>query len=95
LTKTVESKPEEFNDIIIRSEGRKIVFQWCYYAEQKVTAQMSHQGFRLLESGNCTSSMPNYLDISQRLMPNWKLKKDLPKDIKSGAAIDLTVACEN
>jgi hypothetical protein len=27
LTKTVESKPEEFNDIIIRSEGRKIVFQ--------------------------------------------------------------------
>ena len=90
------SKAEEFNNIIIRSEGNKIVrLSDVGHAElgpEIIETKMSQSGMPLV--GVAIVPMPgaNYLDISKEFYKKFKqLKKDLPKDIKLNIAIDSTI----
>ena len=90
------SKPEEFNNIIIRSEGEKIVrFSDVGYAElgaENIETKMSQSGLPLVGVAIVPLPGANYLDISKEFYTEFeKLKKDLPKDIKLNIAIDTTV----
>jgi multidrug efflux pump len=90
------SKPEEFNNIIIRSEGEKIVrFSDVGYAElgaENIETKMSQSGLPLVGIAIVPLPGANYLDISKEFYAEFeKLKKDLPKDIQLNIAIDSTV----
>ena len=90
------SKPEEFNNIIIRSEGEKIVrFSDVGYAElgaENVETKMSQSGSPLVGVAIVPLPGANYLDISKEFYAEFaQLKKDLPKDIKLNIAIDNTI----
>lgn len=90
------SKPEEFNNIIIRSEGEKIVrFSDVGYAElgaENIETKMSQSGLPLVGVAIVPLPGANYLDISKEFYAEFeKLKKDLPKDIKLNVVIDSTV----
>ena len=90
------SKPEEFNNIIIRSEGEKIVrFSDVGYAElgaENIETKMSQSGLPLVGVAIVPLPGANYLDISKEFYSEFdKLKKDLPKDIKLNIVIDSTV----
>ena len=90
------SKPEEFNNIIIRSEGEKIVrFSDVGYAElgaENIETKMSQSGLPLVGVAIVPLPGANYLDISKEFYAEFeKLKKDLPKDIKLNIVIDSTV----
>ena len=90
------SKPEEFNNIIIRSEGEKIVrFSDVGSAElgaENIETKMSQSGLPLVGVAIVPLPGANYLDISKEFYKEFeKLKKDLPKDIKLNIAIDSTV----
>ncbi|HOZ73948.1 MAG TPA: efflux RND transporter permease subunit [Flavobacterium sp.] len=89
------SKPEEFNNIIIRSEGEKTVrlsdVGRAELGPENVETKMSQSGLPLV--GVAIVPMPgaNYLDISKEFYKEFdKLKTDLPKDIKLNIAIDST-----
>ena len=90
------SKPEEFNNIIILSQGEKTVrLSDVGHAElgpEIVETKMSQSGLPLV--GVAIVPMPgaNYLDISKAFYKEFdRLKKDLPKDIKLNVAIDSTI----
>lgn len=90
------SKPEEFNNIIIRAEGEKTVrlsdVGRAELGPENVETRMSQSGLPLV--GVAIVPMPgaNYLDISKEFYKEFdKLKTDLPKDIKLNIAIDSTV----
>ena len=90
------SKVEEFNNIIIRSEGEKIVrFSDVGYAElgaENIETKMSQSGLPLVGVAIVPLPGANYLDISKEFYIEFaKLKKDLPKDIKLNIAIDNTI----
>jgi multidrug efflux pump len=90
------SKPEEFNNIIIRSEGEKIVrFSDVGRAElgaENVETKMNQSGLPLVGVAIVPLPGANYLDISKQFYKEFeKLKKDLPKDINLNIAIDSTV----
>lgn len=90
------SKPEEFNNIIIRSEGEKIVrFSDVGRAElgaENIETKMSQSGLPLIGVAIVPQPGANYLDISKEFYKEFdKLKKDLPKDIKLNIAIDSTI----
>jgi HAE1 family hydrophobic/amphiphilic exporter-1/multidrug efflux pump len=90
------SKPEEFNNIIIRSEGEKIVrLSDVGRAElnaENIETQMTQSGTPLVGVAIVPLPGANYLDISKKFYKEFeKLKKDLPKDIKLNIAIDTTV----
>ena len=90
------SKPEEFNNIIIRSEGEKTVrFSDVGYAElgaENVETKMSQSGSPLVGVAIVPLPGANYLDISKEFYAEFaQLKKDLPKDIKLNIAIDNTI----
>lgn len=89
------SKPEEFNNIIIRAEGEKTVrlsdVGRAELGPENVETKMSQSGLPLV--GVAIVPMPgaNYLDISKEFYKEFdKLKTDLPKDIKLNIAIDST-----
>ncbi|GGF18136.1 efflux RND transporter permease subunit [Flavobacterium limi] len=89
------SKPEEFNNIIIRTEGDKIIrFSDVGGAElgpENIETQLTSSGLPMI--GLAIVPMPgaNYLDISSEFYKKYEaLKKDLPKDIKLNIALDNT-----
>ena len=90
------TKPEEFNNIIIRSDGEKTVrFSDVGHAElgaENIETKMSQSGLPLVGVAIVPLPGANYLDISKKFYREFeKLKKDLPKDIKLNIAIDSTV----
>lgn len=89
------SKPEEFNNIIIRTDGDKIVrFSDVGGAElgpENIETSLMSSGLPMI--GLAIVPMPgaNYLDISSEFYKKYDaLKKDLPKDIKLNIALDNT-----
>ena len=90
------SKPEEFNNIIIRSEGEKIVrFSDIGHADlgaENIETKMNQSGSPLVGVAIVPLPGANYLDISKKFYKEFdKLKKDLPKDIHLNIAIDSTI----
>jgi len=90
------SKPEEFNNIIIRSEGEKIVrFSDIGTAElgpENIETKMTQSGTPLVGCAIVPLPGANYLDIAKEFYKQYdRLKKDLPSDIKLNIAIDNTV----
>jgi multidrug efflux pump len=90
------SKPEEFNNIIIRTDGAKIVrFSDVGGAElgpENIETKLSQSGLPMI--GLAIVPMPgaNYLDISTEFYKKYEaLKKDLPKEIKLNIALDNTI----
>ncbi|KDN56488.1 efflux RND transporter permease subunit [Flavobacterium seoulense] len=89
------STAEEFNNIIIRTEGDKIVrFSDVGNATldaENVETQMTQSGLPMI--GLAIVPMPgaNYLDISKEFYKKYEaLKNDLPKDMKIDIALDNT-----
>jgi multidrug efflux pump len=90
------SSPEEFNNIIIRTDGEKIVrlsdIGRANLDAENLETQMSQSGTPLIGVAIVPLPGANYIDISKAFYKEFdKLKKDLPKDIKLDIAIDNTV----
>ena len=90
------SSPDEFNNIIIRTEGEKIVrFSDVGYAvlgPENLETKMTQSGLPLVGVAIVPLPGANYLDISKEFYKEFeKLKRDLPKDIKLNVAIDSTL----
>ena len=90
------SKPEEFNNIIIRTDGNKIVrlsdIGGAELGPENIETKLSQSGLPMI--GLAIVPMPgaNYLDISAEFYKKYEaLKKDLPKDIKLNIALDNTI----
>nr|WP_294779157.1 efflux RND transporter permease subunit [uncultured Flavobacterium sp.] len=90
------SKPEEFNDIIIRTDGDKIVrlsdVGGAELGPENIETGLTSSGLPMI--GLAIVPMPgaNYLDISAEFYKKYEaLKKDLPKDIKLNIALDNTL----
>jgi multidrug efflux pump len=90
------SKPEEFNNIIIRSEGEKIVrfsdVGSAILGPENVETKMTQSGTPLVGVAIVPLPGANYLDIASEFYKQFeRLKKDLPSDIKLNIAIDNTI----
>ncbi|MFV8376789.1 efflux RND transporter permease subunit [Flavobacterium sp. GSP11] len=90
------SKPEEFNNIIIRSVGEKVIrlsdIGTASLGPENTETQMTQSGTPLVGVAIVPLPGANYLDISTAFYKEFeKLKKDLPKDIKLNIAIDNTI----
>jgi hydrophobe/amphiphile efflux-1 (HAE1) family protein len=90
------SKPEEFNNIIIRTDGDKIVrlsdVGGAELGPENIETKLSQSGLPLI--GLAIVPMPgaNYLNISKEFYKKYEtLQKDLPKDIKLNVALDNTI----
>ena len=90
------SSPEQFNNIIIRTDGNKIVrFSDVGNASlgaENLETQLTSSGLPMI--GMAIVPMPgaNYLDISSEFYKKYEaLQKDLPKDIKLNIALDNTI----
>ncbi|WP_125720592.1 efflux RND transporter permease subunit [Flavobacterium ustbae] len=90
------SKAEEFNNIIIRTDGDKIVrlsdVGGAELGPENIETKLSQSGLPMI--GLAIVPMPgaNYLDISAEFYKKYEaLKKDLPKDIKLNIALDNTI----
>ncbi|WP_144212914.1 efflux RND transporter permease subunit [Flavobacterium anhuiense] len=90
------SKPEAFNDIIIRTDGDKIVrlsdIGRAELGPENIETGLTSSGLPMI--GLAIVPMPgaNYLDISAEFYKKYEaLKKDLPKDIKLNIALDNTL----
>lgn len=90
------SKPEEFNDIIIRTDGDKIVrlsdVGGAELGPENIETGLTSSGLPMI--GLAIVPMPgaNYLDISAEFYKKYEaLKKDLPRDIKLNIALDNTL----
>lgn len=90
------SKPEEFNNIIIKTEGDKIVklsdIGKAELGPEVVETKMVQSGTPLVGVAIIPLPGSNYLDISKAFYKKFDiLKKDAPKDIKLNIAIDNTL----
>jgi multidrug efflux pump len=90
------SKPEEFNNIIIRTDGEKTVrfsdVGTALLGPENVETKMSQSGLPLVGVAIVPLPGANYIDISKEFYKEYqKLKKDLPKDIKLNIVIDNTI----
>ncbi len=90
------STPEEFNNIIIRTDGEKTVrlsdVGSAVLGPENIETKMSQSGLPLVGIGIVPMPGANYLDISKEFYKEVEtLKKDLPKDIKLNVAIDNTL----
>ena len=90
------STAEEFNNIIVRTDGDKIVrlsdVGGAELGPENIETKLSQSGLPMI--GLAIVPMPgaNYLDISAEFYKKYEaLKKDLPKDIKLNIALDNTV----
>ncbi|WP_281310385.1 efflux RND transporter permease subunit [Flavobacterium flavigenum] len=90
------SKPEEFNNIIIRTDGDKIIrlsdVGGAELGPENIETSLTSSGLPMI--GLAIVPMPgaNYLDISSEFYKKYEaLKKDLPKDIKLNIALDNTL----
>lgn len=89
------SKAEEFNNIIIKTQGDRIVrFSDIGSAElgpEVIETSMTQSGVPLVAVAIVPLPGANYLDISKEFYKKYDvLKKDLPKDIKLNIVIDDT-----
>nr|WP_288837207.1 efflux RND transporter permease subunit [uncultured Flavobacterium sp.] len=89
------SSAEEFNNIIIKTEGDKIVrfsdIGTASLGAENIETQLTSSGLPMI--GMAIVPMPgaNYLDISTEFYKKYEaLKKDLPEDIKLNIALDNT-----
>lgn len=96
--KTVGSltTPEQFNAIIIRTQGEKIVrfsdIGTAVLGAENIETKISESGLPLIGIAIVPLPGANYLDISKEFYKKYdQLKKDLPKDIKLNIAIDSTI----
>ena len=90
------SKPEEFNNIIIKTNGEKTVrfsdIGAAVLGPENVETKMSQSGLPLVGVAVVPLPGANYLDISAAFYKKFEtLKKELPKDIKLNIAIDNTI----
>ena len=90
------SKPEEFNNIIIKTNGEKTVrfsdIGAAVLGPENVETKMSQSGLPLVGVAVVPLPGANYLDISTAFYKKFEtLKKELPKDIKLNIAIDNTI----
>ena len=90
------SSAEEFNNIIIRTEGEKIVrlsdIGRANLDAENLETQMSQSGRPLIGIAIVPLPGANYIDISNAFYKEFdRLQKDLPKDIKLNIAIDNTI----
>ena len=90
------STAEEFNNIIVRTDGDKIVrlsdVGGAELGPENIETKLSQSGLPMI--GLAIVPMPgaNYLDISAEFYKKYEaLKKDLPKDIKLNIALDNTI----
>ncbi|MEO7978026.1 efflux RND transporter permease subunit [Flavobacterium sp.] len=90
------SKPAEFNNIIIRTDGEKIVrlsdIGSAELGPENIETKLTQSGLPMI--GLAIVPMPgaNYLDISSEFYKKYEaLKRDLPKDIKLNIALDNTI----
>lgn len=86
---------EEFNNIIIISDGEKIVrlsdIGTATLDAENIETQMTQSGTPLVGVAIVPLPGANYIDISNAFYKEFdKLKKDLPKDIQLNIAIDNT-----
>ena len=96
--KTVGSltTPEQFNAIIIRTQGEKIVrfsdIGTAVLGAENIETKISESGLPLIGIAIVPLPGANYLDISKEFYKKYEqLKKDLPKDIKLNIVIDSTI----
>ena len=90
------STEEEFNNIIVKSEGEKIV---RLQDVAKASLEAENLETRLSDSGQTMIGLAitpqpgtNYLDISEEFYKQYELlKKDLPKEFELNVAIDTTI----
>jgi multidrug efflux pump len=90
------SSAEEFNNIIIRTDGDKIVrlsdIGRANLDAENIETQMTQSGKPLIGIAIVPLPGANYIDISNAFYKEFdRLQKDLPKDIKLNIAIDNTV----
>ncbi len=90
------STEEEFNNIIVKSDGEKIV---RLQDVAKASLEAENLETRLSDSGQTMIGLAitpqpgtNYLDISEEFYKQYELlKKDLPKEFELNVAIDTTI----
>lgn len=90
------TSPEEFNNIIIRTDGEKIVrlsdIGRATLDAENMESNMMQSGLPLVAVAIVPLPGANYIDISNAFYKEFeKFQKDLPKDIKLNIAIDNTV----
>ena len=93
------STPEEFNNIIIRSDGEKIVrysdIGSAVLGPENLETKMTQSGSSLVGVAIVPLPGANYLDISKAFYKEFEaLKRDLPKDINLNIALDTTYFVE-
>uniref|UniRef100_UPI0040498FEE efflux RND transporter permease subunit n=1 Tax=Flavobacterium sp. TaxID=239 RepID=UPI0040498FEE len=87
---------EEFNNIIIKAEGEKIIrlsdIGSATLGPENIETQLTQSGKPMVAVAIVPLPGANYIDISDAFYKEFdKLKKDLPKDIELNIAIDTTV----
>lgn len=90
------STEEEFNNIIIISDGEKIVrlsdVGKASLEAENLETRLAESGVTMVGLGIVPQPGTNYLDIAEKFYEEYdKLKTDLPKDIKLDIAIDNTL----
>ena len=90
------STEEEFNDIIIRAEGDKVVrlldVGKAALEAENLETKLSDSGQPMVGMAIIPQPGTNYLDIADAFYKEFdKLEKDLPKDFKLNVAIDNTI----
>ena len=90
------STEEEFNNIIIRSEGEKIVrlsdVGKASLEAENLETRLSTSGVTMVGLAIIPQPGTNYLDIAEAFYKQYdQFKKDLPKDIKLDIAMDNTI----
>uniref|UniRef100_UPI00286CD8E9 efflux RND transporter permease subunit n=1 Tax=Flavobacterium sp. TaxID=239 RepID=UPI00286CD8E9 len=88
-------KPEQFNNIIIKTDGEKTVhfsdIGAAALGPENIETQMSQSGLPLVGVAIVPLPGANYLDISKEFYKKFEaLQKDLPKDVNLNIAIDNT-----
>lgn len=90
------SKPEEFNNIILKTDNDKTVkfsdIGLAELAPEVIETKMTQSGSPLVGIAIVPLPGANYLDISEEFYKKYDvLKKELPKDIHLNIAIDNTL----
>lgn len=90
------ASPEEFNNIIVKSEGEKIVkFSDVGRAElgpENVETKMTNDGQQLVGLAIIPQPGTNYIEVADAFYVQYEqMKKELPADLELNIAIDNTV----
>ncbi|MBA4154124.1 efflux RND transporter permease subunit [Flavobacterium sp.] len=90
------STEQDFNNIIVKSEGDKIVrlsdVAKASLEAENLETRLSDSGQTMIGLAITPQPGTNYLDISEEFYKQYELlKKDLPKDFELNVAIDTTI----